>query len=50
MRRVLPRAEFARWLEGFPAARQRHPAWEFWLTPVASPDRADGKLAHTSTA
>jgi hypothetical protein len=44
MRRVLPRGEFARWLEGFlpPAG----PTWERWLTPVASPDRADGKLAH----
>lgn len=45
MRRVLAPGEFADWLGRFlpdlesPAARR-------WLTPVASPDRADGKLAH----
>ena len=45
MRRVLPRAEFADWLRRFlpdldGAAARR------WLTPVTSPDPADGKLAH----
>jgi DUF2891 family protein len=45
MRRVLDRRAFAPWLERFlpepggPAARR-------WLTPVVSPDRADGKLSH----
>ena len=45
MRRVLPRGEFELWfarllpdLHGGAAKR--------WLTPVASPDPADGKLAH----
>ncbi|OGF04605.1 MAG: hypothetical protein A2W00_02380 [Candidatus Eisenbacteria bacterium RBG_16_71_46] len=45
MRRVLPRAEFASWLDRFlppPGA----PAESRWLTPVSSPDRADGKLSH----
>jgi DUF2891 family protein len=45
MRRVRDRGAFAAWLERFlpepdgPGARR-------WLTPVASPDRADGKLSH----
>jgi hypothetical protein len=45
MRRVLNHAEYAGWLERFlpdPGAD----AGRTWLTPVASPDRADGKLAH----
>lgn len=45
MRRVLPRGEFARWLGDFLPPPEA-PAWARWLTPVASPDRADGKLAH----
>ncbi len=45
LRRVLARDEFAGWLARFlpdlesPAARR-------WLTPVTSPDRTDGHLAH----
>lgn len=45
MRRVLPGGEFGAWLGRFlpdldaPRARR-------WLAPVASTDRADGKLAH----
>jgi hypothetical protein len=45
MRRVRDRPAFTAWLERFlpepggPGARR-------WLTPVASPDRADGKLSH----
>ena len=45
MRRVLERGAYEAWLERFlpdpggPAARR-------WLVPVASPDRADGKLSH----
>lgn len=45
MRRVFAPPRFATWLSAFlpplaaPAARR-------WLTPVASPDPADGKLAH----
>ena len=45
VRRVRHGAEFAVWLRGFlpdPAGE----AARRWLTPVASPDRADGKLAH----
>lgn len=45
MRRVLPRPEYAAWLERFlpdldGAAARR------WLTPVTSPDPSDGHLAH----
>ena len=45
MRRVLPRAEFGRWLQNFmpqiaPAKRGS------WLQPVVSPDPSDPKLAH----
>jgi hypothetical protein len=45
MRRVLEATEFAAWLTEFlpdPATRE----FRDWLTPVASTDRADGKLAH----
>ncbi len=45
MRRVLPAAEFATWLERFLPDLESDVAAR-WLTPVASPDRADGKLAH----
>ncbi len=45
MRRVLPSAEFARWLETFmpqiPASGDGK-----WLQPVVSPDPSDPKLAH----
>lgn len=45
MRRVLPKSEFARWLQTFlpqiSAAKQ-----SAWLEPVVSPDPSDGKLAH----
>jgi hypothetical protein len=45
MRRVLPGAEFARWLRTFlpqiPTARK-----SAWLQPVVSPDPSDPKLAH----
>jgi hypothetical protein len=45
LRRVLPREAFASWLtELLPDPHA--PAIARWLTPVASPDRADGKLAH----
>ena len=45
LRRVLPRDAFATWIAALlpdPDA----PAFARWLTPVESPDRADGKLAH----
>ena len=45
MRRVLPRGDFARWLQTFmpqiPASGDRE-----WLQPVVSPDPSDPKLAH----
>jgi hypothetical protein len=45
MRRVLPSADFARWLRTFlpqiSAAKNR-----VWLEPVVSPDPSDPKLAH----
>jgi hypothetical protein len=45
LRRVLPREEFAGWLARFlpdlESAEVRR-----WLTPVTSPDRADGHFAH----
>jgi hypothetical protein len=45
MRRVLPRPEFARWLRTF--LPQISPARKTgWLTPVASTDPSDPKLAH----
>ena len=50
MRRVLPPADYARWLAGFlpqipgtPHARHANSAW---LTPGVVTDRADPKLAH----
>lgn len=45
MRRALPGAEFATWLEAFLPAPDS-PGLERWLAPVASPDQADGKFAH----
>jgi hypothetical protein len=45
MRRVLPGPEYASWLAAF-LPRADAPELERWLTPVASPDPADGKLAH----
>ena len=45
MRRVLPSAEFARWLRAF--LPQISPAKKgAWLRPVVSPDPSDPKLAH----
>jgi hypothetical protein len=45
MRRVLPSAEFARWLQTF--LPQISPARKgAWLEPVVSPDPSDPKLAH----
>ena len=45
MRRVLARDAFANWIYGFlPDARDD--ALARWLTPVAPPDRSDGKFAH----
>jgi len=45
MRRVLPSAEFARWLRSF--LPQISPAKHgSWLQPVVSPDPSDPKLAH----
>jgi hypothetical protein len=45
MRRVMSRPEFAAWLDALLPA-SIHPTFPRWLAPVASPDRADGKLAH----
>jgi hypothetical protein len=45
MRRVLPSAEFGRWLQTF--LPQISPARKSaWLQPVVSPDPSDPKLAH----
>lgn len=45
MRRLLPQAEFASWLDKFmPGIAAQENA--SWLQPVQSRDRADGKLAH----
>jgi hypothetical protein len=45
MRRVLPSAKFARWLSKFlPKIPTR--GRTKWMTPVRTPDRADGRLAH----
>ena len=41
MRRVMPTAEYAKWLEQFLPA-----PGDAWLTPAISPDASDGKLAH----
>jgi len=45
MRRVLPKAEFARWLEGFLPQLPRDGDGR-WLEPAVSRDPADPKLAH----
>jgi len=45
MRRVHGGAEFAAWLERF-LPEPTSAAARAWLTPVASPDPADGKLSH----
>lgn len=45
MRRVLGPDDFARWLDGFLPALLSE-AGAAWLVPVATRDRADGKLAH----
>ena len=45
MRRVLPSREFAAWLADY-LPTPHAPEVARWLAPVASPDRADGKLAH----
>jgi hypothetical protein len=45
MRRVLPRPEFARWLEGFLPTIPTRPARP-WLAPGVVTDRNDPKLAH----
>lgn len=45
MRRVLPRAEFGDWLDGFLPGIPRDGS-AGWLPPAAVSDRADPKLAH----
>lgn len=45
MRRVLPQAEFARWLRAF-LPELAHAKDGAWLMPVVSPDPSDPKLAH----
>jgi hypothetical protein len=45
MRRVLPRDEFARWLEAF-LPQIPSSSSTAWLKPVVSPDPSDPKLAH----
>lgn len=45
MRRVLPRAQFARWLRAF-LPEISHARGGEWLEPVVSPDPSDPKLAH----
>jgi len=45
MRRVLDRSAYVTWLERFLPALDSEAARR-WLTPVTSPDRADGKLSH----
>uniref|UniRef100_A0A832I4D6 DUF2891 domain-containing protein n=1 Tax=Eiseniibacteriota bacterium TaxID=2212470 RepID=A0A832I4D6_UNCEI len=45
MRRVLPWEEYPEWLRRFLPSLDEAAAGP-WLTPVVSPDRADGKLAH----
>jgi hypothetical protein len=45
MRRVLPRAQFAKWLRAFLPEIARAQGDE-WLKPVVSPDPSDPKLAH----
>jgi hypothetical protein len=45
MRRVLPPAEFARWLSDFLPGVPRDPSTQ-WLPPAIVTDRSDPKLAH----
>jgi hypothetical protein len=45
MRRVLEHADYGAWLDRFLPAPDSDAARR-WLSPVTSPDRADGKLAH----
>ena len=45
MRRVLPSTEFVAWWQRFAPAAESE-LMQRWLTPVESPDRADGKLSH----
>jgi hypothetical protein len=45
MRRILPPADFARWLRGFLPQIPRNGS-DGWLQPEVSPDRSDPKLAH----
>ena len=45
MRRVLPREAFANWIYSF-LPDPRDEGLARWLTPVAPPDRSDGKFAH----
>lgn len=45
MRRVLVPGEYAEWLSGFLPGIPRDGGAQ-WLTPVRSPDPADGKLSH----
>lgn len=45
MRRIVDRPAFGAWLDGFLPGPESEAA-RTWLTPVSSPDRADGKLAH----
>jgi hypothetical protein len=50
MRRVLPAADFAVWLQSFlpqiSSSENPSAAGKIWLQPVVSPDRSDPKLAH----
>jgi Protein of unknown function (DUF2891) len=46
MRRVLAPKPFARWLSKFLPQIPRGSAKKQWMTPVRTPDRADGRLAH----
>ncbi len=46
MRRVLPSAEFARWLGTFLPQIAQSRRGAAWLQPVVSPDPSDPKLAH----
>lgn len=45
LRRVMDRATFAAWLERF-LPDPENEAMSRWLSPVRSPDKVDGKLAH----
>jgi hypothetical protein len=45
MRRILPPADFARWLRGS-LPQIPHNGSDAWLQPETSPDRSDPKLAH----